>query len=182
MVTERFRSPLETLVRHDVCCVDTTYMLGRLLVMPIPPLEETGYLPGGDHEATLDEVEQMFGSSGFKRREIMGNLRDVMLELWALGVDTVWLDGSFISSKRRPGDVDVVYVPPAGADTTTWGRLAATGDARRRLEDYYGIHLWEYPSYGRHGGPLSRTQTIKEFFETDDDDVPKGHILVRRPT
>ena len=147
--------------------------------MTIPPLQDAAggyrYLPAGDHEATLDEVEQAFGSSTFKRRELMKGLRDVVGKLRELGVETIWVDGSFVSSKERPGDVDVIYVRPDGADTTLWGLLApARRDAAMK---YFRCHLWEYPSYGKHAGGTPKT--IKQFFETDDDDVPKGHIVLR---
>jgi hypothetical protein len=147
--------------------------------MPIPQLEDSGYLPEGDHEATLDEVELVFGSAGFKRRELMGNLKEIAEELWGLGVSMIWIDGSFISAKRRPDDVDVIYVCPDEGDPASWGRLSPS--QRKWLESNYGIHLWEYPSEGRHGGRMGRHQTIKEFFETDADGVAKGHVMVRRP-
>jgi hypothetical protein len=150
-----------------------------MMSMPIPAFEESGYLPAGDHEATIDEVEVVLGSAGFRRREVMRNLREILEELWGLGVDTVWIDGSFVSSRKRPDDVDLIYVRPPNADPGQWGRLAPQN--RYWLESNYGIDLWEYPSTARHGGPGGPNQTIKEFFETDMDGVPKGHILVRRP-
>lgn len=147
--------------------------------MTLPPLERAGgayeYLPAGDHEAALDEVEHQFGCSTFRRRELMTSLREVVDKLRGLGVTTIWIDGSFVSSKQRPGDVDVIYAKPIGADTATWGLLAPS--RRDEVRKYYRCHLWEYPSYGRHAGRSPKT--IKEFFETDDDDVPKGHILLR---
>jgi hypothetical protein len=37
----------------------------------IPPLEPTGLLPPGIHDATLDEIQVMFGSANDTRTAIM---------------------------------------------------------------------------------------------------------------
>lgn len=148
--------------------------------MTIPPLAGQGgsykYLPPGDHEATLSEVESAFGSSGFKRRQLMDGLREVATRLWGLGVETIWVDGSFISSKERPGDVDVIYVRPDGVDTSGWGLLSPS--RREEAKEYFKCDLWEHPAHGRHAG--GRAMPLKHFFETDSDGTKKGHILLRR--
>lgn len=149
------------------------------LHMAIPKLEDRGgahkYLPPGNHPATLDEVERVFGASTIKRRELMGGLREVVSMLRAFGVTVIYVDGSFISDKARPRDIDVIYDKPADADTSKWGPLAPT--RRETAARRFGCDLWEHPSYGTHGGGPRRS--IKKYFERDDDDILKGHILLR---
>lgn len=157
-----------------------TAKLCNIPSMAIPTLEDRGgaydYLPPGDHVATIDEVSHVFGSSTFRRRQLMDGLRQVVAKLREFGVETIWVDGSFISSKERPGDVDVIYVRPSGADTSQWGLLSPS--RRDAAKQYFGCDLWEHPSCGRHAG--GKAKSIKQFFDTDNDGIDKGHILLRR--
>lgn len=77
--------------------------------VPIPPLEPTGLLPPGIHDATLDEIQGMFGSANDTRTAIMAGLSElVVLVRAAIVIRELYIDGSFITSKAVPGDVDVV--------------------------------------------------------------------------
>lgn len=67
----------------------------------------TGLLPPGSDDATFDEVEAVFGAT-YKRRKILAGLRWVVERLRAEGVIDIYVDGSFVTDKERPGDVDVV--------------------------------------------------------------------------
>jgi hypothetical protein len=146
--------------------------------MPIPPFDdETGYLPPGEHEADWTEVYQRFGWT-YRRRMILAGLRAVLDRLWERSVTTCWFDGSFVTSKQRPRDVDVIYLPPPGSDVTAWGDLSPTN--RSRLKDLRQVDLWPYPS-PQPGGfrkPMAM-ETILEFFSHDRDGRPKGLIIYK---
>ncbi len=144
--------------------------------MGLPPIDEqTGYLPHGDWEATLEEIETGFGI-GIRRREIMKALRDVVGRLRSHGVQAIWVDGSFAGIRHRPSDADVIYEVPAGEDTTKWGLLAPMN--HDRLRSLERIDPWPMPSYQR-TARFARQQTIKEFMETDRNGVSKGHIRLK---
>lgn len=146
--------------------------------MTIPDFDtETGLLPGGEHEATWSELADRLGFT-YRRRILLDNLRVVLDELLAHGVETIWIDGSFVTSKPSPQDVDVVYLPPIGADITTWGMLAPI--ARRDLKKCRRVDLWEYPSRQRKGtwGPAPRP--ITEYFQSDEDGRQKGIVVLRK--
>lgn len=157
--------------------MDTTSRLGRHL--PIPQHEkDTGYLPPGSHSATLPEVRKRFGT-GRKRSGLMAELEAVVAELWAHAVADVWIGGSFVTDKRRPDDVDVIYEPPPGAETASWGQLAP--QRHDELKVARNIDLWKMPSpqRGKPGGLLPQI-SIKDFFSSDANGDPKGliHLLV----
>jgi len=141
----------------------------------LPDLDgESGYLPGGTHDASLEEIRARYATN-FRRREIFAGLEHVLKLLAARGVKTVWVDGSFITSKARPSDVDLIYVSPSGSDPDTWDWLSQT--RRPDLKKYHRVDLWRYPSPQRSKkNTLSRSITIKEFFESDEDDTFKGII------
>jgi len=143
--------------------------------MPIPSRDdELGYLPPGEHEATLEEVEQTFGLRNFRRREIMKGLKRVLEQLKARGVETVFLDGSFVTEKERPNDVDTIYVAPPGADPATWGLLSPQRQGDLRRVDR--VHLWSHPSLQPPKHPGAPPKPLVEFFQTDRDDNPKGIV------
>ena len=131
--------------------------------MPIPDLDGS-YLPPGEHDASLEEVEAQFGSSSMKRIRLHVSLRNTIAELRALGVTDIWIGGSFISDKRRPDDVDIVYDPPAGSDLDGWGLLAPA--RRQHLKEARGVDLlWSID--------------VVHFFKTDSENRPRGVIRIR---
>jgi hypothetical protein len=72
--------------------------------VPIPPLELTGLLPAGIHDATLDEIQVMFGSANDTRAAIMAGLSElVVLVRAAIVIRELYVDGSFVTSKAVPG-------------------------------------------------------------------------------
>lgn len=83
----------------------------------IPELIDSGgirrVLPLGRYLATLDEIEAKFApSTDQNRREIFHEF-EKMLELTRSlfgSVCSVWIGGSFITSKEAPNDIDVVFL------------------------------------------------------------------------
>ena len=81
--------------------------------MPIPPLNANGLLPEGVHEASLDEIRSRFGAfqDSDRRVQLFGKLEKLVA---GLGRSSLFLaiivDGSFVTAKREPEDVDVIVV------------------------------------------------------------------------
>ncbi len=72
-------------------------------------------LEPGIHYKTLAEVETLcvttFGNNE-RRRKIFNLFSELMNRVLSLGLDwVIWVDGSFVSEKPDPGDVDVLFVP-----------------------------------------------------------------------
>jgi len=74
--------------------------------MAIPPLNRTGELPPGGHKTSLARVRKRFGHSSAQREELMHGLEEAAGNLKAAGVQTIWINGSFVTSKKEPNDVD----------------------------------------------------------------------------
>lgn len=142
--------------------------------MPIPPLNpRTGYLPPGDHEASLEDLADRFGWN-FRRRKLLSALEWVVRRLREQGVQEIYVDGSLTTSKERPRDVDVIYVAPATNDPDGWGLLSPA--RRMELKKLQSVDLWRHPSLQAVEGDPFKTQTLRQFFETDRDGVKKGLI------
>ena len=77
--------------------------------MPIPSLLPNGLLPPGLHEATLQEVARIFGSSNERRQRLQRGLEEVARAARSTDLFTdIIVDGSFVTNAELPGDVDVV--------------------------------------------------------------------------
>ena len=70
-------------------------------------------LPPGIHQATLDEIEKRFATNAW-RYELFNGLVDATSRLRFAGCRWIYLDGSYVTGKPRPGDFDVCWAP---ADT-----------------------------------------------------------------
>ena len=73
-------------------------------------------LPPGVHQASLGEVATAFATNPW-RRSLFDGLVDASGRLQRAGCPTVYLDGSFVSGKPKPGDFDACW-DPMGVDQT----------------------------------------------------------------
>lgn len=80
----------------------------------IPPFDEHGYLPPGIHPATLDEIEARFGNESELRRVQVESLRWMVSLAWCAGVNRIVVNGSFVTDKWEPNDVDCVMLIEPG--------------------------------------------------------------------
>jgi len=132
--------------------------------MTIPPFQASGALPPGDHEATLGEIEERF-CLNYRRRKIYQGLTYVAGELVSHNVSKIWVDGSFVTEKVNPRDVDVAYEVPDGADPDDWGWLSPA--RQHDLKKFHSVHL--FPDWP--GQPQ-----MKDFFSRDENGNLKGII------
>lgn len=81
----------------------------------IPDFDEHGNLPPGTYHASVSEVLKRFGSRSPKRKLLTKHLRELLVRLQDIAVG-VYIDGSYITRKLSPGDVDLLIVLPNGFD------------------------------------------------------------------
>jgi len=78
----------------------------------IPPFRADGYLPEGVYVCSEAEVVFRFGSSSRRRRRLVLRLRR-WLELGRqVGARRLLVDGSFVTAKEDPHDIDTVILLP----------------------------------------------------------------------
>lgn len=115
--------------------------------MPIPALIN-GLLPPGVHDATLDEVEAIFGSSNATRVDLCQKLKGYIATLKSFGLfNALYVDGSFTTDKVDPHDIDVVVDMSVGnlAMLLVKPNRNAVLDGST-LKTKYGIHQFFAPS------------------------------------
>ncbi len=122
------------------------------------------YLPRGIHPATLDEIAARFGIVSPEREELMQSLRWLVDMCKRDDVARLIVNGSFVTSKPNPGDVDCIIL--GGKTFGTHG---------------ISIHEWRAPIPFIHleiGDAIIFEVYTTEIFGTDQELRPKGVIEV----
>ncbi len=87
--------------------------------MPIPSLNVDGLLPGGIFDCTLDEVRRRFGvfQESDRRPRLFARLEELLVAMRQSGIfEAILLDGSFVTGKPAPNDIDLIAVLPREHD------------------------------------------------------------------
>lgn len=77
--------------------------------------EETGYLPPGVHDASVQEIRERFTWNEHRRR-LFSRFEGVVRQLFDAGVDEVFICGSFSTSAPAPNDIDAFWSYKPGID------------------------------------------------------------------
>ena len=138
----------------------------------IPELTRKGVLPPGLHRATMSEIRRRFGNDAGVRARLMKGFEAVVRMARKTGASKLYLDGSFVTDKKAPGDWDAVLVLPAGARISSKeAQVLADREALKK----------------RHGGDLFTVMQedeeiivhyVEGVFAHDREGRPKGLLIV----
>jgi Family of unknown function (DUF6932) len=87
--------------------------------MPIPALNAHGFLPEGLFDCTLPELRTRFGAfrGSDQRVRLFARLEELALAMQSSGLfEKLIVDGSFVTAKAVPNDIDIVAVLKSGHD------------------------------------------------------------------
>jgi len=137
----------------------------------IPKHDANGLLPPGTHQATWEEVCERFGYTEW-RKQLLTGLKEAAKALAKANVRTLWLDGSFITTKEVPGDFDGCW-DVTGVNLADMDPVLLKFDFQRAAQKakYYGELFpatWE----------TSPGVTFLDFFQESRDGDPKGIIAI----
>lgn len=186
-------------------------MVARML---LPPFTDTGVLPVGDYLVTVAELRASYlvtgegvGSPSWDaawRRRLVDNLGVVVDRLWRVGIDRIFVDGSFVEEKDHPNDIDgyfecnIYYYASGhlardlntleGADVWTWDqarRIPDPNSAKRQLPMWHRYRVELYPHYSglmsgirdRFGHELPFPSAFRLSRRADE---PKGIVRIIR--
>ena len=94
--------------------------------MPIPNFNSKGLLPEGIHEATLNEVEERFCtfSNQDRRSSLFKVFKQYLANISKHNVKyEIYIDGSFVTTKEYPGDIDIVLLMDYEYKNSEWNTL-----------------------------------------------------------
>lgn len=147
----------------------------------IPDFDEHGMLPPGEYAATLEAIRASALVGGGTRRsvtwdqawraQLVTNLGVLAAQLWRVGVERIFIDGSFVEDKDRPNDIDGYFECDRESlfngeleerlnqlDTHrcwTWApesRRPYRGFAKLQLPMWHVYRVELYPHYGQFSG------------------------------
>jgi hypothetical protein len=182
--------------------------------MAIAAFTSEGLLPPFDHTATLDEVRASYLVIGAGvnsptwdkkwRAHLVDNLEVLVGQLWTVGIDQIFIDGSFVEEKDHPNDIDGYFecdrrafmqgtIKDALNDLDpykiwTWdvaSRRKHRSSAKAQLPMWYRYRVELYPHLGQiglrdeHGHDQ---QFPAAFRRTRGDGRPKGIVKIVKPS
>jgi hypothetical protein len=112
--------------------------------VPIPNLNINGFLPHGLHRCSLQEVEVAFVSqfqSSSSRKQLMNSLKLFYAKWKAFPhFDRMVLDGSFVTNKENPNDIDLIVVlKPSVLHDPMSGAFVGQMSDRASIKHQYSI-------------------------------------------
>ncbi len=77
----------------------------------LPPFDDFGNLPQGIHRCSVAELVKRFGSGSEERVAEISELVRFIEAAKTAGVRRLLVNGSFVTDKLSPNDVDIVFLP-----------------------------------------------------------------------
>jgi hypothetical protein len=132
----------------------------------------TGNLPPGEHPAGWAEIVERFAATPW-RKQLAEGLARALRDLRVAGCKRAYIDGSFVTTKRHPGDFDACR-DLEGVDFDVIDEVLLTFDGGRHAQKAkYRGELFPADAAADPLGTLFR-----DFFQRDRDGNPKGIIVI----
>jgi len=111
--------------------------------MPIPALNKEGFLPEGVHDCSLAELQKQFGTfqKSDRRCRLFDRLAEYFREAQQSGVvRAVLIDGSFVTGKAAPNDIDLIVISlPSATLPSNLRPLEYNALSRHYIRRKYGM-------------------------------------------
>ena len=119
----------------------------------------------------MTEIEAAFGASTERRRQLMQLLRRGAANLAAAGVGKIWLDGSFVTDKEEPNDIDGCWQYDLSVDESELNSVFL--GPRQDMKNKYGLDFFISDIIEAASG-----LPFPKFFQVNRDGEAKGVIVV----
>jgi hypothetical protein len=130
------------------------------IIVTLPSFNDLGNLPSGVYQVSWTDFQARFATNSH-RQQILVGLKQALRELAIAGCSTVYIGGSFVTSKEQPNDFDGCFDPM----TVDLYSLDPVFDSASAQQD-------------RFGGDLKPNHNFVGFFQTDRDGNSRGVIEI----
>jgi len=145
--------------------------------LPIPDLNDDGYLPEGVYECSIDELESRFGKfqSCDIRVKLFNSLKNYIDELKSADVGKfLIIDGSFTTIKERPSDIDLLLILKDDVDLEKpVPPFKYNVRSKKYLKKYYPFDFY----FGFEGDDSSN-KMLDWFFRVKYSTLKKGFLKI----
>lgn len=117
-------------------------------------------------------LKRRFGSSSAQRKELMRGLESAAKNLRMAGVKKIWVDGSFVTNKEDPNDVDGCWEYSNRVDISKLDPVFLE-TTRAPMREKYGVEL--FPACVIEAGS---GLPFPKFFQVNRDGEPKGILVI----
>lgn len=141
----------------------------------IPDFDKNGNLPTGIHWSSLEEIKKKLCFSK-KRITLITGLELAIKALIKAGCKTIYIDGSFTTSKHDPNDIDVCWVE--NVDLNKLNLIEPTlldfDNGRRNQKQKFGCEFFPADWIAKPPDVI-----FIDFFQSDRNNNPKGIIGIK---
>lgn len=146
--------------------------------MPIPSLNANGHLPAGIHPCNLSEIRSTFGqfTRSDRRCTLFKGLSQYVDELSRIeAAKAIIVNGSFVTGKEEPGDVDILVILKDDFDLSE----DLPPYKRNLLNKHYIPAHYEMDFFFGYDGDLSSTEISNLFGKVKGSPgVSKGFLRI----
>lgn len=143
--------------------------------MKIPSFNIHGNLPSGIYELTWEEFKRKFAYN-YQRKQLLPYLEKLINDLKSISCETIYICGSYVTSKLRPNDFDIcwdinnvdlgeAYIKIPELDECTPPR---TSQQEKYKSDIFPANVIEHSS----------NVQFLTFFQIDKEGNPRGIIKI----
>jgi hypothetical protein len=132
------------------------------VAMVLPAFTAEGVLPPGDYPLTVQQLRASFLITGEEvasprwdgewRRFLVDNLEVLVAQLWQVGIDRIFVDGSFAERKDHPNDIDGYFECEL--------RHFVSGRLQQELNVLDPAHIWTWDPRSRRPDPTSTKRQL----------------------
>ena len=136
----------------------------------LPEFNKYGNLPAGIYKSSITCIENKFGKSSEERISLFNDFRKFlkMLSPFKKNIKRLILDGSFVTSKESPGDIDCIMIIE-----NNFRFIPEILEELGNSKELYTIHLFTFEEKN-----IEICRGMLNFFSKDKDLKPKGIIEV----
>jgi len=136
----------------------------------VPEFNKYGNLPAGIYKSSITCIEKRFGLDSQKGISLFKDFHNFLelITLFKTNIKRLILDGSFVTSKESPGDIDCIMIIE--------DNFRFTPEVVKKLcgsKKLYNIHLFMFEEKN-----IESYREILNFFSKDRDLKSKGLVEV----